>query len=64
MLRYRIARHPDGRYMVLAAPLSIFPIDQTYATRAQAQDAVDWINSQRENDLALRHEAAGVCRQV
>jgi len=61
MLRYRIARQPDGRYMVLAAPLAVFPIDQTYATRAQAQDAVDWINGQHEKDLALRGEVCDTC---
>jgi hypothetical protein len=44
-MRYRIAQNPAGRYIVLPAPLSVVPIDQTYATQAEAQAEADWLNS-------------------
>lgn len=54
MLRYRITRYTDGRYLVLAAPLSIIPIGETYATRAAAQDMADWLNGLRPGVLEDR----------
>jgi hypothetical protein len=45
MLRYRIVRNSEGRYMVLAASIWWVPIGETYATRAEAQDTADWLNS-------------------
>jgi len=51
MLRYRITRYTDGRYLVLPAPLSIIPISETYATRAAARDMADWLNGLRPGVL-------------
>ena len=50
MLRYRIAPNPTGRYVVLAASTSYVPIDETYATRAEAKDTADWLNRLRERE--------------
>ena len=44
MLRYRITRDPQGRYIVLAAAPSVISIHETYATRAEAQDTAAWLN--------------------
>ena len=44
MLRYRVTLDPRGRYVVLAAAPSVVSIDQTYATRAEAQDTAAWLN--------------------
>ena len=51
MLRYRIATNPMGRYLVLAAPLSVVPMQETYSTRAEAQDTADWLNRLRDKEL-------------
>jgi len=48
MLRYRIAPQPTGRYMVIAASTCSVSIDETYATRAEAQDTADWLNRLRQ----------------
>ena len=45
MLRYRIARNVSGRHVVFAVSISVVPINETYATRAQAQGTADWLNS-------------------
>ena len=50
MLRYRIASNPTGRYMVIAASTCSVSIDETYATRAEAQDTANWLNQLREAD--------------
>jgi hypothetical protein len=50
MLRYRIAPNPTGRYIVLAASTSWVSIDETYATRIEAQDTADWLNRLRETE--------------
>jgi hypothetical protein len=47
MLRYRITLDPRGRYVVLAAAPSVVALDQTYATRAEAQDTAAWLNRLR-----------------
>lgn len=44
MLRYRITRDPQGRYVVLATVVSVVSIAETYATRAEAQDTAAWLN--------------------
>ncbi len=48
MLRYRIAPNPIGRYVVVAASTCYVSINETYATRAEAQDTADWLNRLRE----------------
>jgi hypothetical protein len=45
MLRYRIVRNSEGRCIVLATSIWWVPIGETYATRAEAQDTADWLNS-------------------
>ena len=47
-MRYRIAKAPDGHYVVLPAPLSVVPISETYATREAAQSEADHANALRE----------------
>ena len=44
-MRYRIAQNPAGRYIVLPAALSVVPIDETYATREEAKEEADWLNT-------------------
>lgn len=43
-MRYRIAQTPDGRYVVLPAPLCVVPIRETYPSREVAQGEADWMN--------------------
>ena len=50
MLRYRVAPNPTGRYIVLASSTSYVPIDETYTTRAEAQDTADWLNRLRQRE--------------
>jgi len=50
MLRYRVAPQPTGRYMVIAASTCSISIDETYATRTEAQDTADWLNRLRQAD--------------
>lgn len=50
MLRYRIARNPNGRHFVLPALASVVPFDETFATRAAAQDTADWLNRLHRDD--------------
>jgi hypothetical protein len=50
MLRYRIAPNPRGRYMVIAASTCSVSLDETYATRAEAQDTADWLNQLRDRE--------------
>ena len=50
-MRYRIAQNPAGRYVVLPAPLPVVPIEQTYASRAEAQAEADWLNSLKQEEV-------------
>ena len=50
MLRYRITRDPSGRYVVLAAALSVVSVDETYSTRAEAQETAAWLNRLRQGN--------------
>ena len=45
MIRYRIARDPKGRHIVLPAWIGIVPLKETYATRQAARDVTDCLNS-------------------
>ena len=49
MLRYRIAPSPTGRYMVIAASASSVSIDETFASRVEAQDTANWLNRLRQS---------------
>jgi len=60
MLRYRIAPQPTGRYMVIAASTCSVSIDETYATRAEAQDTADWLNRLRQNEWQGEASLAGL----
>ena len=55
MLRYRIAPNPRGRYTVIAASTCSVSIDETYATRAEAQDTADWLNQLQDHEW--QHQA-------
>jgi hypothetical protein len=44
MLRYRIARNPKGRYVVVATPMMMVPNGETYAARDEAQHTADRLN--------------------
>ena len=50
MLRYRIAPNPAGRYLVIAASTCSISLDDTYATRAEAQDTANWLNHLRQQE--------------
>jgi len=54
MLRYRIAPDPRGRYVVLAAWLSLAAVNETYSTRAEAEDTANWLNRLRAKELQRR----------
>jgi hypothetical protein len=58
MLRYRIAPSPAGRYLVVASSTCSVSLDESYATRAEAQDTADWLNQLRQ------HEWQGEPRQT
>ena len=60
MLRYRIAPQPTGRYMVITASTCSVSIDETYATRAEAQDTADWLNRLRRNEWQGEPSQAGL----
>lgn len=60
MLRYRIAPQPTGRYTVIAASTCSVSIDETYATRAEAQDTADWLNRLRQNEWLGEPGRAGL----
>ena len=45
MLRYRIVRNALGRYIVLAAAVSVVPIAETYSSRKGAQSTANWLNA-------------------
>jgi hypothetical protein len=47
MLRYRIERDENGRYFVLPAVAWIVSLEETYATRAAAQETAKWFNRRR-----------------
>ena len=65
MLRYRIARGADGHYLVLPALISLLPISETYATRADAQETANWLNRLRGDELpAERGHVPGACPEV
>ncbi len=57
MLRYRIAPNPAGRYLVIAASTWSISLDETYATRAEAQDTADWLNQLRQRQWQARKSA-------
>ncbi len=59
MLRYRIARDPTGRHVVLAAPTSLVSVNETYATRAEAQDTADWLNKLKGHPF--QHQPSAIC---
>jgi hypothetical protein len=44
MIRYRIARGPQGRHIVLPAWVCTVPISETYTSRRTAQETADWLN--------------------
>ena len=44
MLRYRIIRNETGEFFVISALAWLVPIEETYATRAIAQETADWLN--------------------
>ena len=44
-MRYRIAKAPDGHYLVVSAGLAVVPISETYATREAAQSEADHANA-------------------
>ena len=48
MLRYRITHDPQGRHVVLPAVTSAVSIHDTYATRAEAQNAASWLKRSSE----------------
>ena len=54
MIRYRIDRDLLGQHIVLPALPGLVPIDETYATRAKAQDMAGWLNQCQERDVAVR----------
>ena len=60
MLRYRIAPQPTGRYMAIAASTCSVSIDETYATRAEAQDTADWLNRLRQAEWQDEASQAGL----
>ena len=44
MLRYRIIRDATGKHFVISALAWLVPIEETYASRAIAQETADWLN--------------------
>ena len=60
MLRYRIAPQPTGRYMVIAASTCSVSIDETYATRSEAQDTADWLNRLRQAEWQAEPSQPGL----
>ena len=61
MLRYRIARHPKGHYIVLPALTWIVPVEDTYAIRSAAQETADWFNSLEFSQQPARGSLVGRC---
>lgn len=59
MLRYRIAPNPIGRYVVLSASTAYVSIEETYTTRAEAQDTADWLNRLQQNEWHSQAQQAG-----
>ena len=51
MLRYRIVRDETGEHFVISALAWLVPIEETYATRAIAQEAADWFNHLAGDDV-------------
>jgi len=45
MLRYRIAKDPNGRYFVLPALVGVVSLDETYSNRTAARQTADWCNN-------------------
>ncbi|MEA1951311.1 MAG: hypothetical protein U9N87_08000 [Planctomycetota bacterium] len=64
MIRYRIARHPRGHYIVLPALSWTVPDEETYATRSVAQQAADGLNSleSRQPASSLLLGESAMCR--
>ena len=52
MLRYRIIRNESGEHFVISALVGLVPIEETYATRAAAQETADWLNHLLRNSAA------------
>ena len=61
MLRYRITRSPNGRYMVVSAATSLVPVKESFSTRGEAQNTADWLNCLGEKDWRPDVEEASVC---
>ena len=59
MLRYRISVDPTGRYVSLPATTSVVPIEETFASRAEAQDTAASLNRLREH--AQGADAGSLC---
>ena len=51
MLRYRIIRNESGEHFVISALVGLVPIEETYATRAAAQETADWLNRLLRNEM-------------
>jgi len=65
MFRYRIARSPSGRHIVLPALAAVVSLEETYATRGFAQETADWLNRLQEEDAApLSFEGAAAVEGV
>ena len=54
MLRYRIIRDEAGEHFVISALAWLVPIEETYATRAIAQEAADWFNHLARDEVEAR----------
>ena len=50
MLRYRIAKDPEGRYFVLPALVGVVALEETYTSRAAACETADWCNRVQEKN--------------
>ena len=53
MIRYRIDRDLQGHHIVLPALPGLVPFDETYATRAKAQDMAGWLNQCQQHDVGV-----------
>lgn len=61
MLRYRIVENETGRSFVLPALADLVRLEETYSTRAAAQDMADWHNLQRSRPAGATRRTEDGC---
>ena len=69
MLRYRIAKDPQGHYFVLPALVGIVSFEETYTSRTAACKTADWRNraekvSERSGTVGCRAMSYGEGRRT